>query len=236
YPKRRYSIFLSRMVSLLCNNATMSKTISGFSKLSKSEKINWIVDTYFSNSKGAEHILKQYWNSDEKLQQLHDEFIENTISNYYLPLGVAPNFLINDRLYTIPMAIEESSVVAAASKSAKFWLDRGGFKTKVISTTKIGQVHFMFHGNVEHLKHFFKEVKHKIIRDAAPITKNMELRGGGIIDIELRDKTADLKNYYQLHASFETLDAMGANFINSCLEQFAKTFKTEALFFDGFSE
>src|SRR5690606_20863033 len=99
----------------------MGKTISGFSKLSKSEKIDWIANTYFSNSKDAEHILKQYWNADKKLQQLHDEFIENTISNYYLPFGVAPNFLINDRLYTMPMAIEESSVVAAASKAAKFW-------------------------------------------------------------------------------------------------------------------
>ena len=115
----------------------MSKTISGFSKLSKSKKIDWIVDTYFSNKEDAKHIIKQYWNSNDKLQQLHDEFIENTITNYYLPLGVAPNFLINGTSYTIPMAIEESSVVAAASKAAKFWYDRGGFKAEVLSTTKI---------------------------------------------------------------------------------------------------
>ncbi|ALJ05174.1 hydroxymethylglutaryl-CoA reductase [Pseudalgibacter alginicilyticus] len=214
----------------------MSASISGFSKLSKTKKIDWIVDTYFSNSEDAKSILKQYWNNDVKLQQLHDEFIENTISNYYLPFGVAPNFLINKKIYTIPMAIEESSVVAAASKAAKFWMDRGGFKTKVISTTKIGQVHFMFYGNVDKLKKFFKTVKPKLIKDVASITKNMEKRGGGIIDIELRDKTKDINGYYQLHVSFETLDAMGANFINSCLEQFAKTFKNEGLLFDGFSE
>ncbi len=213
----------------------MCASISGFSKLSKSKKIDWIVDTYFSNSEDAKRILKQYWNSDIKLQQLHDEFIENTISNYYLPLGVAPNFLINGKIYTIPMAIEESSVVAAASKAAKFWMDRGGFKTRVISTTKIGQVHFMFHGDATKLKVFFNSVKPKLIQSAKPITKNMEKRGGGIIDILLRDKTKDIDGYYQLHASFETLDAMGANFINSCLEQFAKTFKDEALLFDGFS-
>ena len=213
----------------------MSKTIAGFSKLSKSEKINWIVETYFSNPNEAKRILKQYWNTNEKLQQLHDEFIENTITNYYLPLGVAPNFLINDKLYTIPMAIEESSVVAAASKAAKFWLDRGGFKTTILSTTKIGQVHFMYTGDFNKLKSFFSDVKSKLISEAKPITKNMELRGGGITDIELRDKTNDIDNYYQLHASFETLDAMGANFKNSCLEQFAKTFKNEALLFDSFS-
>ncbi len=206
----------------------MPNAISGFSKLSKSEKIEWLLDTYFSNKENARNLVQQYWNSDTKLQKLHDEFIENTITNYYLPLGVAPNFSINNKLYTIPMAIEESSVVAAASKAAKFWLDRGGFKAEVISTEKIGQVHFTFTGNFEKLKSFFESVKPKLIEDTKAITKNMERRGGGILDIELRNKTANLEHYYQLHATFETLDAMGANFINSCLEQFAKTFKIEA--------
>lgn len=206
----------------------MNKSISGFSKLSKSEKIDWIVSTYLSNSNNAKQTITQYFNTNSKLQQLHDEFIENTISNYYLPLGVAPNFLINGKTYAIPMAIEESSVVAAASKAAKFWMNRGGFKTKVISTTKIGQVHFMFHGDFNSLERYFNTIKPKLTEDAKPITKNMEKRGGGILDIELRDKTKDINGYYQLHATFETLDAMGANFINSCLEQFAKTFKAEA--------
>ncbi|WP_040247530.1 hydroxymethylglutaryl-CoA reductase, degradative [Psychroserpens mesophilus] len=206
----------------------MQKTITGFSKLTKSEKIDWIVNTYFSNNKSAKTTLEQYWNSNKKLQQLHDEFIENTITNYYLPFGVAPNFLINGKTYTIPMAIEESSVVAAASKAAKFWLDRGGFKAEVISTTKIGQVHFTYDGNTEDLINFFKNTKSKFFKDTKSITKSMENRGGGILDIDLKDKTKDLADYYQLHATFETMDAMGANFINSCLEQFATTLKTEA--------
>ncbi len=214
----------------------MCKTISGFSKLSKSEKIDWIVNTYFSNPEKAKGILIQYWNTDETLQQLHDEFIENTISNYYLPLGVAPNFLINGKTYTIPMAIEESSVVAAASKAAKFWMERGGFKASVISTEKIGQVHFSFDGSFELLEQFFNEIKAQLIADAKPITANMEKRGGGIKNIKLIDKSSEIDSYYQLHASFETLDAMGANFINSCLEQFAKTLKREASNFKGFSE
>ena len=207
----------------------MTMTITGFSKLSKSEKIDWLVNTYFSNSESTKSLLKQYWNADEKLQQLHDEFIENTITNYYLPLGVAPNFLINNNVYAIPMAIEESSVVAAASKAAKFWFDRGGFKAEVISTQKIGQVHFTYDGDNRDLDHFFdKSMKQKCLDDAKHITKNMEKRGGGILDIELRNKTNALDHYYQLHATFETLDAMGANFINSCLEQFATTLKREA--------
>jgi hydroxymethylglutaryl-CoA reductase len=206
----------------------MSTSISGFSKLTKSEKIDWIVTNYLSNSSTAKETIVQYFNEDKKLQQLHDEFIENTISNYYLPFGVAPNFLINGKTYVIPMATEESSVVAAASKAAKFWMDRGGFKTSVISTTKIGQVHFMYTGDFNVLNDFFKHVKSQLIADAKPITKNMVKRGGGVLDVELRNKTEAIDGYYQLHATFETLDAMGANFINSCLEQFAKTFKTEA--------
>ena len=206
----------------------MQNRISGFSKLSKIEKIDWLVHTYFNNDNSAKLVLTQYWNSNKKLQRLHDEFIENTITNFYLPFGVAPNFLINDDLYTIPMAIEESSVVAAAGKAAKFWLSRGGFKAEVISTVKVGQVHFTFTGEKNVLLGFFNSVKSKLISKASHITQNMNHRGGGILDIELRDKTNDLEGYYQLHATFETLDAMGANFINSCLEQFANTFEAEA--------
>ena len=214
----------------------MTNTIAGFSKLSKEEKINWIAKEYFSSPDDAISILKKYWNSDEKLQKLHDEFIENTISNFYIPLGVAPNFLINGKYNSIPMAIEESSVVAAASKAAKFWSTRGGFKATVINTEKIGQVHFIFKGDVTKLTSFFAQTKTKFYTNTESITKNMQKRGGGILDIELRDKTNLLPNYYQLHATFETKDSMGANFINSCLEQFAKTLKEQAQLYPLFSQ
>nr|AOE07673.1 hydroxymethylglutaryl-CoA reductase [uncultured bacterium] len=203
----------------------MTKAISGFSKLSKTEKITWLTTNFFNNSETATQTLTSYWNTDTKLQQLHDEFIENTITNYYLPLGVAPNFTINDTIYTIPMAIEESSVVAAASKAGKFWQERGGFKTTVLGTTKVGQVHFTYDGDKEDLQQYFDKITPKLYEDVEEITVNMKKRGGGIKNIALRDKTAAVDDYYQLHCTFETLDAMGANFINSCLEQFATTFK-----------
>lgn len=214
----------------------MSKAIAGFSKLTKEQKIEWIANEYFLAPENAVTLLKQYWNADESLQKLHDEFIENTITNFYLPLGVAPNFVINDRKYTIPMAVEESSVVAAAAKAAKFWAKRGGFKATVVNTEKIGQVHFLFDGSFEKLNTFFKTIKPKLFEGTQDLTKNMQARGGGILDIELRDKTSDLENYYQLHATFETKDSMGANFINSCLERFSKILKEEALQFEAFSE
>jgi len=153
-----------------------------------------------------------------------------------LPLGVAPNFLINGKYKTIPMAIEESSVVAAASKSAKYWSTRGGFKATVLNTEKIGQVHFIYNGDLEKLERFFKELQPKLYETTESVTKNMQKRGGGILSIELRNKTKLIPNYYQLHATFETKDSMGANFINSCLEQFAKTLKEEASNNSNFSE
>ena len=214
----------------------MIQNIKGFSKLSKIEKIDWITKAYFANPEEAKNIVTQYWNSSESLQKLHDEFIENTLTNFYLPYGVAPNFVINDKSYTIPMAIEESSVVAAASKAAKFWGERGGFKATVLNTEKIGQVHFLFYGNFEKLSAFFEVIKSKFLANTETFTKNMQKRGGGILDIKLKDKTDQLANYYQLHATFNTKDSMGANFINTCLEQFAKTLENEAQEYSGFTE
>ncbi|MGC6525888.1 MAG: hydroxymethylglutaryl-CoA reductase, degradative [Flavobacteriaceae bacterium] len=206
----------------------MQQSVSGFSKFSKAEKINWLIVNYFDGNSNAKSILESYWNSNTKLQQLHDEFIENTISNFYMPFGVAPNFLINGKLYTIPMTIEESSVVAAASNAAKFWLSRGGFKTTILSTTKIGHVHFMFEGKSSAFNTFFNKIKPQLLEATKPLTQNMEKRGGGILDINLVDCTQKMTHYFQLEATFETKDAMGANFINSCLEQIASTFETLA--------
>ncbi|WP_335966470.1 hydroxymethylglutaryl-CoA reductase, degradative [Galbibacter sp. PAP.153] len=213
----------------------MTLPVNGFSKLSKEEKITWLANQHFLNKEEGIKTIKQYWNTNEQLQVLHDEFIENTITNFYLPLGIAPNFLINGQYHTIPMAIEESSVVAAAGKAAKYWQKRGGFKANVLGTEKIGQVHFMYSGAFAKLNDFFNSIQPKLFKATNSITENMQKRGGGITSIELRDKTNELDNYYQLHCTFETLDAMGANFINSCLETIAKTFKEEAQNFNGFT-
>ena len=213
----------------------MMELIAGFSKKSKEEKIKWLVSTHLGNNPNAINTLQQYWNDDEKLQKLHDGFIENTISNYYLPFAVAPNFLINNKSYTIPMVIEESSVVAAASYSAKFWLEKGGFSAKVISTTKNGQIHLNYFGNDAEIQSFFKEVKPKLITSISSIEANMKKRGGGLLDIVLKNSTEALEGYYQLHCTFETNDAMGANFINTCLETIAKTFEFEAELYSNFT-
>ena len=203
------------------------KAVKGFSKLSKRGKIEWIANEYLENDQNCIHLLESYWHNDEKVQKIHDEFIENTISNFYIPFGIAPNFLINDEIFCVPMAIEESSVVAAAAKSATFWMERGGFKAEVISTTKIGHVHFAWYGEYTTLVEFFNSIKNKFYEGTQELTANMRARGGGIKDIQLVNKSDLEPNYYQIMAKFETCEAMGANFINSLLEEFSKILQRE---------
>jgi hydroxymethylglutaryl-CoA reductase len=212
------------------------KDVTGFSKLSKQGKLEWVAQNYFTNAEDLVREFSGYWHQDTLIQKQFDEFSENTITNYYMPFGVAPNFLINNEWYCVPMVIEESSVVAAAAKSAKFWSTRGGFKAEIVDTKKIGQVHFIWNGDKQKITAFFNFLKTILIQNAKPITKNMEARGGGILNIELVDFTHEQEGYYQLKGTFETCDSMGANFINSVLEDFAHTLKQEAARYENFSE
>lgn len=201
--------------------------VSGFSKLSKEEKINWLVYNFSNTPAETRATLEQYWNPNAKVQAIHDEFIENTLTNFYLPWGIAPNFVIDNELFAVPMAIEESSVVAAASKTAKFWSEKGGFKTEILGTVKVGHVHFIYKEN--NVKEFFDTNLDKFYQSTQSITINMRNRGGGIKEIKLIDKTAEMAHYYQLEVTFETVDSMGANFINSCLEAIAQSMRNEVL-------
>jgi len=201
------------------------KIVSGFSKLSKTGKIKWLADHFFSNPEEVARELKSFWYGDPQKQKIFDDFSENTISNFFLPYGVAPNVMINGEVYCVPMVIEESSVVAAASSAAKFWMDRGGFKAEVISTKKVGQVHFEWKGDFKKLQRLMSVLKELIHDDTSHITHNMSQRGGGLIDIQLVDLSHLESHYYQLNLTFETCDSMGANFINSTLEETGRILK-----------
>ncbi|RUT78066.1 hydroxymethylglutaryl-CoA reductase, degradative [Ancylomarina longa] len=209
--------------------------ISGFSKLSREEKMEKMAELTGS----AERIKSQldsFRLKNKEQQDLLDEISENTLSNFYLPFGVAPNFLINEKLYHIPMVTEESSVIAAASRSAKFWADHGGFHARVISVIKSGQVHFLWNGKKDRLLELLPELKFELYRATKELTRNMRQRGGGIQGIKLVDLTGEMDNYYQLHVTFDTIDSMGANFINSCLEQMAQTMRKFFKYFEELSE
>ena len=201
----------------------MKKTIRGFSKLTKSKKIEWLGSNFFKNPSSILSTLNRFQQDDEKEQAMLDGFSENAISNFVLPFSVAPNFVINDQAYCIPMVIEESSVVAAASNAAKFWMTRGGFKATILGKEKIGQIHLSCVQDEQKLQLFFDEVKNEVLDRCASLTKNMEGRGGGVQRLELISFPEE-ENYYQIRMSFDTCDSMGANFINTLLEQYAKEF------------
>ena len=194
----------------------------GFSKLVKEDKLKAVAE-YFENPSEFIALLKSFWHQDEEKQKQFDEFSENTISNFHIPYGVSPNVIINGESHIVPMVIEESSVVAAASAAAKFWGERGGFHAEIVDVKKVGQVHFCWKGKKETLMNLMPEIKAELLRNTANITAKMEKRGGGILDIELIDFTDKIADYYQLRVTFNTCDSMGANFINSILENFGHT-------------
>lgn len=209
--------------------------IKGFSKLLKEDKLKIVAELMDKQVESME-LMKSFWHTDHSVQKIFDEFSENTISNFYIPYGVAPNVIVNGTNYLVPLVIEESSVVAAASSSAKFWSERGGFKAEVIDVVKIGQVHFTWKGDKNKLLSVFDNLKGYLRNSVKEITTNMEARGGGVIDFELIDMTHEIEGYYQLKVSFNTVNSMGANFINSCLEEFAvalQSFFREHKVFEG---
>jgi hydroxymethylglutaryl-CoA reductase len=199
------------------------KSISGLHKLSKAEKIHWLAKNFSADQETTTESLRSFWHEDAEIQRILDGFSENTLSNFVFPYGIAPNFLVDGQMYAVPMVIEESSVVAAAASAAKFWLHKGGFKTKVVGTTKLGQLHFSWKGDSAKLEALMPELRHTLLSDVQHITSNMEKRGGGISAIELQNMCHLEADYYQLKVSFETCDSMGANFINSVLEEFGRS-------------
>ncbi len=205
----------------------MNKTINSFSKLTKQQKIDWLAQNFIQNTSDTEggdlSFLKTFQLPDADIQRIFDGFSENTIANFPMPYGIAPNFIINDKVYAVPMVIEESSVVAAAASAAKYWSQRGGFHAAVLGTVKVGQVHFTWSGDGDILRGCFEDIKRTLMTESEPITANMVQRGGGILGIELIDFTVEEADYYQLRCTFETCNSMGANFINSVLEQFGQT-------------
>ena len=194
----------------------------GFSKLLKEDKLK-AVSEYIENPGEFITLLKSFWYQDHEKQKQFDEFSENTISNFHIPYGVSPNVIINGKSYVVPMVIEESSVVAAASAAAKFWGDRGGFHAEIVDVKKVGQVHFCWKGEKQTLINLLPEIKNEFIKNTDSITEKMKKRGGGILDIELIDFTDKIPDYYQFLVTFNTCDSMGANFINSILESFGHT-------------
>ena len=198
----------------------MTNKFVGFSKLDRIQRIGYIVENSPLTADEKESF-EDYCPTGREQQALFQDMIENYIGNFPIPLGIVPHMLINGESIIVPFVTEESSVVAAASKAAKYWATRGGFRAEVVSMTKKGQVHFTWNGNPDKLAKIFQGIRQKLFLATSELTRKMRQREGGITEIQLLDKTSELPDYYQIDVSFETADAMGANFINSCLDTIA---------------
>lgn len=156
-----------------------------------------------------------------------DHMIENAVGIYALPLGVAVNFLINDRDYLIPMVVEEPSVVAAVSNAAKIIREGGGFYAGSDDPIMIGQIQIMDVDNVWAAAARVMAHREELLRVANDPTLTIVKRGGGARDIETRpfEDTA-VGSMLVVHVLVDVRDAMGANVINTICERLAPRLET----------
>lgn len=176
-------------------------------------------------------ILKEFAElSDEELElfeksltpELADKMIENVVGVFPLPLGVAVNFLINDKDYLVPFAIEEPSVVAAASYMAKVTRENGGIKAEADEPVMIGQVHLAGIKDLDKAKKKIMKNKQKLLEIANSQDPVLVKFGGGAKDIELRlAEHEDGEKFLVVHLLVDCRDAMGANAVNTMVEAIA---------------
>ena len=155
---------------------------------------------------------------------LLDQFVENVVGGFSLPLGVAVNFVIDGRDVLIPMAVEESSVVAAASNMARLARKTGGFKTEVLEDLMIGQVQISDVPDLDAALAAVETHRGEIIERANALDPRLVAAGGGCRDIELRPFSAEetgSTNNLVIHLLVDTCDAMGANAVNTMCESLA---------------
>jgi hydroxymethylglutaryl-CoA reductase len=194
-----------------------SSVISGFYKLSPKERLEFI--RKFAGLTDEETVLLQ--NTGSLPLDLADRMIENVIGAIPMPLGIAVNFLINNRDYLIPMAIEEPSVVAAASYAAKMARDGGGFYTSSTPPIMIGQIQAVGIKDPYAAKMRITQAKEEILKKANDQDPVLVSAGGGARDLDAKiiDTTQGSMLITELHV--DCRDAMGANAVNTMAEAVA---------------
>jgi len=145
--------------------------------------------------------------------------IENVIGTMSLPVGIATNFIIDEKAYLIPFCVEESSIVAAASNMAKRCLKHGGFKTSSDDSIMIAQMQILDLEDTAVAAEAIKTAKYELISACNSIESTMIRLGGGCKDIEVREIDTMQGKMLILHLLVDTKDAMGANAVNSMAER-----------------
>ncbi len=199
------------------SNTTMTHDyFEGFSKLDRTERFARL------RAMGAITAEDVAYLQQGGLQdcQLADQLIENVIGHFQLPLGVATHFCIDGVAHVIPMAVEETSIIAALSKTAKWIKQQGAITTRVSGQGILGQIQLAKVQNFSRFEHLINEHRSRLIQDAnLTVAANMVKRGGGVLDLHVRhhyrDDGADMAI---IHLTLDSCNAMGANIINQVLE------------------
>ena len=198
----------------LINNA--SQLFQGFSKLGREERFQRLLEL---GAMTAEDIsfLREGGVQDTGLA---DKLIENVIGYFQLPLGVATNFCIDGRDYVIPMAVEETSIIAALSKTAKWIRQCGEISTYITGDCILGQIQLAKVNDFSKFATLFAQNRQLFIQKAnEDVAANMVRRGGGVVDLQLRHLArADGGDMAIIHLTMNSCNAMGANIINQVLE------------------
>ncbi len=189
--------------------------ISGFYKLPVEKRIE-IVKNFSDLSKEDVKLFSSCLDI-----QTADRMIENVLGTFELPLGIAVNFLINGKEYLIPMATEESSVVAAASNAAKIACIKGGFKTECSEPLMIGQLQLLKVDDVVDAAQKILKHKKQLLDLANAQDKVLVDFGGGAKDLEVRILDSPIGKMIVTHIIVDVRDAMGANAVNTMCEALA---------------
>ena len=192
----------------------LNSRISNFYNLSIDERKSKLV-SLLDLTDDELKILKGEGLSDETLGYM----IENVVGRVSLPLGIATNFQVNGRDFLVPMAVEESSIVAAASNSAKIARTKGGFTSEYSGSLAIGQMQVLNVSNFDEASKRILSEKDKLISLANSTNKVLVDLGGGARDIEVREIKGDLDNYLVIHLIVDVKDVQGANTVNTMLEK-----------------
>lgn len=195
----------------------MSSDVSGFHKLSLRKRLRVLKDF----AKLTKKDIKVLTHTGALEMKVANAMIENVIGTTQMPIGVATHFKINGKDYLIPMAVEETSVVAAASHAAKLARRGSGFKASSSDPIMIGQIQLMDVKDIQKAKKdilvHFKELKNMLTNKDSTIVK----LGGGIKGVELRELHSNRGKMLVVHILVDVRDAMGANTVNTYCEMIA---------------
>lgn len=192
-----------------------SSQISGFYKLPIEKRVEFVKDFAALSPEEASIF------SSCLEMETADRMIENVVGTFEFPLGIAVNFLVNGKEVLVPMAVEESSVVAAASNAAKIARIHGGFTTVSSNPLMIGQMQLLFVKDVPQAAQDILHHKKEILELANAQDKVLVEFGGGAKDIEVRILDSPLGKMIVTHLIVDVRDAMGANAVNTMCEALA---------------